>query len=106
MLCVEWLLLCYLCFFFFSRRSRQTGCELVAGVQRGALPIDGSTSRGGGGGGGEPQATRTLLRVSSPGPCAALAARHARQTAAVPGRAPIPPEIGRASCRERVCQSV
>src|SRR3546814_2216829 len=31
--------MCVFCFFFFSSRSRHTGCALVTGVQTCALPI-------------------------------------------------------------------
>src|SRR3546814_2748108 len=36
---LEWILSCYLLFFFFSSRRRHTGCALVTGVQTCALPI-------------------------------------------------------------------
>src|SRR3546814_6091634 len=80
--------------FFFSSRRRHTRCALVTGVQTCALPIlsDGSywQFRSGAGevaiedslwvdGQGRPQATQQLV---------------------------IQGQIGRASCRERVCQYV
>src|SRR3546814_8625597 len=78
-------------FFFFSSRRRHTRCALVTGVQTCALPIssDPTKSRGG-------------LR-----PDAAL--RRIGRDARSHHRDPTPPlrhQIGRASCRERVCQYV
>src|SRR3546814_8061162 len=77
------------CFFVFSSRRRHTRCALVTGVQTCALPIYG-------------------------GPAAADA-RRLRRRRRSPPRSPTSPttswpaprgEIGRASCRERVCQYV
>src|SRR3546814_8074612 len=93
-------LLCLLCFvfcfcFFFSSRIRHTSCSLVTGVQTCALPIyrkDGiirrvvsalSTSPGGG------QELDCMISYALE-----LALGEFDQ------------EIGRASCRERVCQYV
>src|SRR3546814_3847127 len=73
------------CFFFFSSRRRHTRCALVTGVQTCALPISGLS----------------------------LADDDASTTATQPGAVVIfsgsggpDAEIGRASCRERVCQYV
>src|SRR3546814_10156749 len=90
-------LVSYFCFFFSSRR-RHTRCALVTGVQTCALPILGTVTLEGGN-----RADLTwamgyvhaqerffqmdLMRRASAGELAAL-------------------EIGRASCRERVCQYV
>src|SRR3546814_6448612 len=103
--------MCYIftfCFFFFSSRRRHTRCALVTGVQTCALPIS------------DPK--QPLL---APDPSAALprvgVARAGRRgsrpdrtlvgpptgvAAVAPARLPGTQEIGRASCRERVCQYV
>src|SRR3546814_1003522 len=88
------LIVVFLLYFFFSSRRRHTRCALVTGVQTCALPISmvtadyraGSRARSiGSERGGLPMAC--LHRVS-----------HRNWFAN--------PEIGRASCRERVCQYV
>src|SRR3546814_4891447 len=86
-------------FFFFSSRRRHTRCALVTGVQTCALPI--------------------CLEGLASGP--AIIARHGASLTELPGEHPawsiqadylgqlcaqITLEIGRASCRERVCQYV
>src|SRR3546814_5122955 len=83
----------YLCFFFSSRR-RHTRCALVTGVQTCALPILLRGSKAQVAQGGEisdhsdsTHSAREIFKTDS--------ACHA----------PIA-EIGRASCRERVCQYV
>src|SRR3546814_7823789 len=96
-----------ICFFFFSSRRRHTRCALVTGVQTCALPIL------------QPSAASVSC---SAGTCishgAAIVSKPARSTrsAAVIRqrlccshsfmRAPDQVKIGRASCRERVCQYV
>src|SRR3546814_4783892 len=102
--------------FFFASRRRHTSCALVTGVQTCALPISGALT-----GGGMSAATRGPAHGAQ-----ALADRFARDREAAPvqeqGPAAEPPmdaappgtpllpapddEIGRASCRERVCQYV
>src|SRR3546814_7816732 len=83
---------CCMCLgiFFFSSRRRHTRCALVTGVQTCALPISFALPAGAcplpGGW------SCCLLRVRGPGRPAAAARRRS--------------EIGRASCRERVCQYV
>src|SRR3546814_10516818 len=102
--------MCLLCFlFFFSSRRRHTRCALVTGVQTCALPIcfpkpvarDGlcafcqvcSRQR--------PDRSRRLRQTKSKLYCPVAA----RCTGTNPSAfATI--EIGRASCRERVCQYV
>src|SRR3546814_3453696 len=82
-------------FFFFSSRRRHTRCALVTGVQTCALPI--STASPGGTTRGTWPPGRTAApatRSSTPG-CASSSPRERCTT-----------EIGRASCRERVCQYV
>src|SRR3546814_8381983 len=97
-------------FFFFSSRRRHTRCALVTGVQTCALPIyplywslidimDSILYRL-----GEPRLIEahavlkadlaTLLRANLPA------------TTGIFFRYNYPDQIGRASCRERVCQSV
>src|SRR3546814_10882972 len=98
--------LCFLCFFFSSRR-RHTRCALVTGVQTCALPIWGpggfartlfaslrgpSQVRG-----AEPETNDRLRRPTA-------AAVHSRPAGGRLHR--LLAEIGRASCRERVCQYV
>src|SRR3546814_1738770 len=92
--------ICYLCYgcvkdFFFSSRRRHTRCALVTGVQTCALPISRSRS----------WARRGLLERLCE------IAVHFRRAWAMPMRATQATrigigEIGRASCRERVCQYV
>src|SRR3546814_8218889 len=89
---------CCLCFFFSSRR-RHTMCALVTGVQTCALPIFECV-------------TMVAVLVSAPAPIP-LAMAHSRPASdqgfcrnAAPLPALGPEEIGRASCRERVCQYV
>src|SRR3546814_2714881 len=98
-------------FFFFSSRRRHTRCALVTGVQTCALPIFP----------GEPLVCDGLeLPLKRRKERMALEARGlikgAQATYLGPGRKPgfarvdihgiDEPEIGRASCRERVCQYV
>src|SRR3546814_8453967 len=84
------LLLVVICiwWFFFSSRRRHTRCALVTGVQTCALPIFTCDALP------EPlfdtQAAAALSGVGAGMSCQRL----------------VEQEIGRASCRERVCQSV
>src|SRR3546814_4445691 len=88
------------CFFFFSSRRRHTRCALVTGVQTCALPISGT--RG------------ALVRAQAQTPLGAplgdavplgiVAALGLLNTAYLPQV--LAYQIGRASCRERVCQYV
>src|SRR3546814_9936468 len=84
------------CFFFFSSRRRHTRCALVTGVQTCALPIfrvEAATR------------PRTITEKYSAEP-------KASAKDAISGAKPITSrmakddQIGRASCRERVCQYV
>src|SRR3546814_9429590 len=94
-------LLLYL--FFFSSRRRHTSCALVTGVQTCALPI-------------YPSAVPAAIRCVAPVPAMPVDAigstRESRtvastKIAAASGRPwSCGTEIGRASCRERVCQYV
>src|SRR3546814_7710870 len=86
------------CVFFFSSRRRHTRCALVTGVQTCALPIC-------------PRATRSLPSAS-PRRLPSTAPRRLPSTAtcmrreACNDRRSRACQIGRASCRERVCQYV
>src|SRR3546814_9828766 len=90
---------CYvLCFFFFfSSRRRHTRCALVTGVQTCALPIFATSLAASGQGGLDYDALEITQHATHDGGLAAcktlLHILHQRQ-------------IGRASCRERVCQYV
>src|SRR3546814_8101821 len=88
----------FICVFFFSSRRRHTRCELVTGVQTCALPISGVET------GAEQEKTRTDVRgvqcqYREPG------SLHYSGSAGV-GWSIAALQIGRASCRERVCQYV
>src|SRR3546814_15193785 len=107
--------------FFFSSRRRHTRCALVTGVQTCALPIAGAklgidAERGEefphpgaldgvvAGGGDLPR----RARLQPAGRRAARRPRPARNLNTLDSSRPptaIPEENGRASCRERVCQS-
>src|SRR3546814_9054354 len=76
-------------FFFFSSRRRHTRCALVTGVQTCALPI---FARGVAAG---PEVARILKAVE---------AQWVAED--FPGAPRVAQQIGRASCRERVCQYV
>src|SRR3546814_9381299 len=97
-------------FFFFSSRRRHTRCALVTGVQTCALPIYHQT-----------RYTKIyLLRLGlAPGPknnrprwdrAANIESRMSNPEAfpasSLPEEKRQPRQIGRASCRERVCQYV
>src|SRR3546814_3238618 len=85
-------------FFFFSSRRRHTRCALVTGVQTCALPISPlawvSTYS-------DRSSTAAWKRPGTP-EVALRAARHRKKQPSTPSTT----EIGRASCRERVCQYV
>src|SRR3546814_2629709 len=71
--------------FFFSSRRRHTRCALVTGVQTCALPIS------------------TNWRIGSPSSQVVVSSRFVDSSGTTSGTWT---EIGRASCRERVCQYV
>src|SRR3546814_3054826 len=79
--------------FFFSSRRRHTRCALVTGVQTCALPISRRPH----------PATSASLRISIPRIFARSTAIFSIRNSAHSTPAS---EIGRASCRERVCQYV
>src|SRR3546814_2487124 len=94
-----------LCCFFFSSRRRHTRCALVTGVQTCALPISGGI--------GPPDEGNRMfdtktVSIEWGGKTLTLeTGRVARQAdGAVLATLGETVEIGRASCRERVCQYV
>src|SRR3546814_4407324 len=106
------MILCAVGFFFFSSRRRHTRCALVTGVQTCALPISAVVLRGDGTLAGYLGRERAL----GEGP---VSTRLRRLDAWVRASATLKDalgemllhdagwvEIGRASCRERVCQYV
>src|SRR3546814_2569793 len=93
-------------FFFFSSRRRHTRCALVTGVQTCALPIFGFLICAG-------VSAHGALRAieAHPGTMATVAPPQTPADASAAAPAPgttgtIALQIGRASCRERVCQYV
>src|SRR3546814_8330553 len=89
----------FLCFFFFSSRRRHMRCALVTGVQTCALPI---YMHGGGDVAVEGLHLGKGMRVVKRRQLGCREAlRHIGQQSRRFGE-----EIGRASCRERVCQYV
>src|SRR3546814_1335910 len=95
--------------FFFSSRRRHTSCALVTGVQTFALPILAPFPA-------DPEHLTALRHVRLVPQArrdkphrlffhTGLLERH-RQSPPLPSRKPVNDEIGRASCRERVCQYV
>src|SRR3546814_2719565 len=87
----------FCCFFFFSSRRRHTRCALVTGVQTCALPICGLTSAVLSLTPLDLQTTLALclMLLSLLGLVLNGLLRHRHRA-----------QIGRASCRERVCQYV
>src|SRR3546814_6476736 len=98
--------------FFFSSRRRHTRCALVTGVQTCALPISAGprpcniiTHIGHNGEDAMKRTTRHLLLATLSSLSLAASPAFA-QDAAPAATAVAAPEIGSASCRERVCQYV
>src|SRR3546814_5662476 len=104
-----------MCLFFFSSRRRHTRCALVTGVQTCALPISFFDHRplrrlraeSGDLAGRQPMlftTTRLAMALSQ----VIIGWVHARSPDVMCGTSIkcLQPEIGRASCRERVCQYV
>src|SRR3546814_2597888 len=85
--------------FFFSSRRRHTRCALVTGVQTCALPISWKRRSGGG-----------CLVAAEARPGQPLGGNPLSDRRLLPDQRGLPGklyyEIGRASCRERVCQYV
>src|SRR3546814_5741489 len=95
--CVLYVMVYVVSFFFFSSRRRHTRCALVTGVQTCALPIYGGAGRADWAAGRDfstwfydAERTRGDMRPLD---------RQIRSLWSIL-------EIGRASCRERVCQYV
>src|SRR3546814_10850509 len=78
--------------FFFSSRRRHTRCALVTGVQTCALPISGKTAI----------AVDAMINQRNTDVICIYAAIGQKASSV----AQVIDEIGRASCRERVCQYV
>src|SRR3546814_5100878 len=97
-------------YFFFSSRRRHTRCALVTGVQTCALPIEHLNDQG------VTIVLTTHYLEEAEGLCDRIAIiNHGRLIANKPTRELVNmaqekvvevTEIGRASCRERVCQYV
>src|SRR3546814_8878833 len=94
--CVNMLVFC--CFFFSSRR-RHTRCALVTGVQTCALPISWAAWAAPSNQHRRTTEREPMLHLDS-------AIHLSRPCASVSESDETRPEIGRASCRERVCQYV
>src|SRR3546814_5507809 len=104
----------YVC---FSSRRRHTRCALVTGVQTCALPIDPRQQEKGVNGEQDPGAAEETWNMAKGSQStqssllfAVSAVCHDRgfsgRQGSWPASADAPPEIGRASCRARVCQYV
>src|SRR3546814_9209014 len=90
-------------FFFFSSRRRHTRCALVTGVQTCALPICARPlPREVVGDTGRIRWTNACIGAA----ITATGTQRAQLTPRVQEPSLTWPQIGRASCRERVCQSV
>src|SRR3546814_7192451 len=96
---------CLVCFFFSSRR-RHTRCALVTGVQTCALPISGVLEPLA----AQPELVIVLTLGDEHGPAHALTLVAAGELELIHkylgDRELVGHQIGRASCRERVCQYV
>src|SRR3546814_9414580 len=104
------LLYLFVFFFFFSSRRRHTRCALVTGVQTCALPISKSRTRPARI--GQIGGTHDMRNTGTPPvmPASIFASATAQSIGASIPRTGAGSlggmEIGRASCRERVCQYV
>src|SRR3546814_4399304 len=98
-----------MCIFFFSSRRRHTRCALVTGVQTCALPIssrdmievEARLERA-----SQAMAERERHRVGEREKDRALTSAEARGLTLSGEQRAAFDQIGRASCRERVCQYV
>src|SRR3546814_6679010 len=88
-----------MCLFFFSSRRRHTRCSLVTGVQTCALPISPALPMTG-------RAATTTAAVCRGSSGAADGGRSRSADVVACHRPCDGRQIGRASCRERVCQYV
>src|SRR3546814_6928725 len=86
--------------FFFSSRRRHTRCALVTGVQTCALPISSHSDAR--------EKTMSTTHFDNPvsTPISAIPAAELTQEGSASCLAALHLKIGRASCRERVCQYV
>src|SRR3546814_7439857 len=96
------LLLCF--FFFFSSRRRHTRCALVTGVQTCALPILFTSFSSSSVMAGRCWSSQPRIAACCSGVVDGTAMVLQHEGAGRQGG--VPQEIGRASCRERVCQYV
>src|SRR3546814_8122430 len=88
--------------FFVSSRIRHTRCALVTGVQTCALPISRpATLRG-----LSPDQTLVLINGHRRHATSLITFNNGFYRGAVPVEYNLIPEIGRASCRDSVCQYV
>src|SRR3546814_5518072 len=101
--------------FFFSSRRRHTRCALVTGVQTCALPISGGAeSFARDGRFPRPQRSRKAEDARAEAQCFPASLRQATKVERAASwhglwsvrRVVVVEEIGRASCRDRVCQYV
>src|SRR3546814_4124228 len=95
--CLVCFIVVYVVFFFFSSRRRHTRCALVTGVQTCALPISLPVGRAAG-----EIAGIEFQRLAASATAIGGQRQPADRLAVV--RVGGGKEIGRASCRERVCQ--
>src|SRR3546814_1695225 len=97
-------------FFFFSSRRRHTRCALVTGVQTCALPIFGAAGCVGAAGYAARRLIDTMPAATSTAPGMSaiytVLKKYLRSLAASHRAGAALGQIGRASCRERVCQYV
>src|SRR3546814_2363144 len=100
----------FICFFFFSSRRRHTRCALVTGVQTCALPISARSLLDTylGAHTGQRVLNGLIKRGDGEDIPAVIWYCDLRGSTALADTLPRADylEIGRASCRERVCQSV
>src|SRR3546814_1013666 len=99
---------CLLVYFFFSSRRRHTRCALVTGVQTCALPILSAAPDWSDAKAALNSSGTNLTLVASPRIPAEARQKSASNPFQLPWLSSVlrPVEIGRASCRERVCQYV
>src|SRR3546814_7929951 len=96
----------YFFIFFFSSRRRHTRGALVTGVQTCALPISPMISEPSCGISSQPSGPRALPKPRDEGDQAAGSWAARLEQARTEAQSLNKAQIGRASCRERVCQTV
>src|SRR3546814_2403596 len=94
--------------FFFSSRRRHTRCALVTGVQTCALPIFQASLAPDGASCAilSPEGEREDSYIPGSTPVRSTERSHSSRASLASRPARVAREIGRASCRERVCQYV